>query len=214
MFMTPHKIIFWEVDPQADFLLPGGKLYVPGAEKIIPNLNRLVEEARKGRVFLISHGCQHAPDDPEFQTFPPHCIRGTAGARLIPEALTDNFCIIPNEKSFRLTGDLLKNQQVVFEKQELDVFSNPHAAVVVELLGKDAEFYVFGVVTEYCVLLAANGLLDRKRKVFIVRDAIETLDPKEGSRTLEELKALGARIVSTDEALAAVRDENTRAASE
>jgi len=212
--MTPHKIIFWEVDPQADFLLPGGKLYVPGAERIIPNLNRLVEEARKGRVFLISHGCQHSPDDPEFQTFPPHCIRGTAGARLISEALTDKFCIIPNEKSFRLTGDLLKNQQVVFEKQELDVFSNPHAAVVVELLGKDAEFYVFGVVTEYCVLLAAKGLLERKRKVFIVRDAIETLDPKEGSRTLEELKALGARIVSTDEALEAVRDENSRAAPE
>ena len=32
--MTPRKIIFWEVDVQADFMLPGGKLYVPGAEKI------------------------------------------------------------------------------------------------------------------------------------------------------------------------------------
>jgi nicotinamidase/pyrazinamidase len=212
--MTPHKIVFWEVDPQADFLLPGGKLYVPGSEKVIPNLNRLVEEARKGRVFLISHGCQHAPDDPEFKTFPPHCIRGTPGARLIPEALTDKFCIIPNEKSFPLPGDLLNYQQVVFEKQVLDVFSNPHAAVVVEMLGKDAEFYVFGVVTEYCVLLAAKGLLERGRKVFIVRDAIETLDPNEGSRTLDELKELGARIVSTDEALAAVRDETSRAAPE
>jgi nicotinamidase/pyrazinamidase len=210
--MTPHNIVFWEVDPQADFLLPGGKLYVPGAERIIPNLNRLVEEARKGRVFLVSHGCQHSPDDPEFKTFPPHCIRGTAGARLIPEALANRFVIIPNEKSFRLLGDLLNYQQVVFEKQELDVFSNPHAATVVEMLGKDAEFYVFGVVTEYCVLLAAKGLLERGRKVFIVRDAIETLNPKEGSRTLEELKALGARIVSTDEALAAVRDETSRAA--
>lgn len=212
--MTPHNIVFWEVDPQADFLLPGGKLYVPGAEKIIPNLNRLVEEARKGRVFLVSHGCQHPPDDPEFKTFPPHCIRGTAGARFVPEALTDNVRIIPNDKSFRLPADLFTFKQVVFEKQELDVFSNPHAAVAIEMLEKNAEFYVFGVVTEYCVLLAAKGLLERGRKVFIVRDAIETLDPKEGTRTLEELKALGARIVSTDEALAAVRDESSRVAPE
>jgi nicotinamidase/pyrazinamidase len=211
--MTRRKIVFWEVDPQADFLLPGGKLYVPGAEKIIPNLNRLVEEARKGRVFLISHGCEHAPGDPEFKTFPPHCIRGTAGARLIPEALTEKFCVVPNEKSFHLPGDLLNYQQVVFEKQVLDVFSNPHVAIVVEKLGKDAEFFVFGVVTEYCVLLAAKGLLQRGRKVSIVRDAIETLDPKEGSRTLEELKALGAQIVTTEEAIATVRDESSRAAN-
>jgi nicotinamidase/pyrazinamidase len=212
--MTPHKIVFWEVDPQADFLLPGGKLYVPGAEKIIPNMNRLVEEARKGRVFLISHGCQHGPDDPEFQTFPPHCLRGTPGARLVPEALADKLFVVPNEPDFTLPPDLLNYQQVVFEKQELDVFSNLHAGVVVDKLPQDAEFYVFGVVTEYCVVLAAKGLLDRGRKVFIVRDAIETLDPNEGNRTLEELKALGARIVSTDEALAAVRDETTRAAPE
>jgi len=46
--------VFWEVDAQADFMLPDGKLYVPGAEKIIPNLNRLVETVRQGRVFLIS----------------------------------------------------------------------------------------------------------------------------------------------------------------
>jgi nicotinamidase-related amidase len=128
--------------------------------------------------------------------------------------LTDKFCVIPNENNFHLPPDLLSYQQIVFEKQELDVFSNPHAAAVVEKLEKDAEFYVFGVVTEYCVLLAAKGLLERSRKVHIVRDAIETLDPKEGTRTLEELKALGARIVSTEEALAAVRDETSRVAPE
>ncbi len=43
---------FWDVDTQADFLLPGGKLYVPGAETLLPNLERLTNEARAGRVFF------------------------------------------------------------------------------------------------------------------------------------------------------------------
>jgi len=36
--MQKGRIVFWEVDTQQDFMLPGGKLYVPGAEKIIPNI--------------------------------------------------------------------------------------------------------------------------------------------------------------------------------
>ena len=47
--MAPRKIVFWEVDAQADFMLPGGKLYVPGAEKIIPNIQRLVDAAIEAR---------------------------------------------------------------------------------------------------------------------------------------------------------------------
>jgi len=28
--MARGRIVLWEVDAQADFMLPGGKLYVPG----------------------------------------------------------------------------------------------------------------------------------------------------------------------------------------
>ncbi|MGC1933565.1 MAG: hypothetical protein WA681_00995, partial [Candidatus Acidiferrales bacterium] len=70
-----NKIIFWEVDTQADFMLPGGKLYVLGAEKRVPNMKRLVDAARAGKVFLVSSTDQHAPGDPEFARFPPHCVR-------------------------------------------------------------------------------------------------------------------------------------------
>ena len=67
---------------------------------------------------------------------------------------------------------------------------------------RDAEFVVFGVVTEYCVRLAAKGLLERGRRVSIVQDAIETLKPEDGERTVAELDALGAKFISTDQALA------------
>lgn len=204
MAAPSRKIVFWEVDTQADFMLPGGSLYVPGAEKMIPNIKRLVDAAREGRVFLVSSACRHVPNDPEFKTYPPHCIRGTEGARIIPEGLARKFYTIPNEKDFTLPKDLLNYQQVVIEKQVLNVFSNPQTSALVELLGKDAEYFIFGVVTELCVRHAASGLLERGRKVSLVKDAIETLKLEHGRGALAELRVSGAELVTTEEALAAV----------
>ncbi|MGC2417943.1 MAG: isochorismatase family cysteine hydrolase [Candidatus Acidiferrales bacterium] len=202
--MAPPKTIFWEVDAQADFMLPGGKLYVPGAEKIIPNIQRLVRGAMDAGIFLVSSGDAHPEGDPEFARFPPHCLRGTPGARIIPEGLARNSRMIPNDPSQPLPQDILRSPQVVIEKQTLDVFDNPHTNELVDRLGADAEYIVFGVVTEYCVRCAAKGLLERGRKVSVVKDAIETLDATDGKKTIEELQALGARMISTDEALAKI----------
>jgi nicotinamidase/pyrazinamidase len=201
--MPEPRIVFWEVDTQADFMLPGGALYVPGAEKTLPNLKRLVDAARSGRVFLVSSACHHSPDDPEFKTFGPHCIRNTPGARIVPEGLTENALRVPSADKFDWPRDLDSRRQVVVEKQALDVFTNPQTNDLVERLG-DAHYVVFGVVTEYCVGLAAKGLLQRGHRVSVVKDAIETLDRSAGTRTLDELKALGADLISTDEALALV----------
>jgi len=202
--MATQKTVFWEVDAQADFLLPGGKLYVPGAEKLVPNIARLVAAAIESGALLVSSGDAHPEGDPEFERFPPHCLRGTPGARIIPEGLASNFCTVSNDPSRPLPSHVLSCPQVVFEKQTLDVFDNPHAGALVERLPADAEYVVFGVVTEYCVKCAAKGLLARHRKVAIVKDAIEALDAAAGRATLEELQSLGARLISTDEAVAGV----------
>jgi len=194
-------IILWEVDTQADFMLPGGKLYVPGAERLLPNIRRLTDVARQGHVLLISHGCIHTPDDPEFQTFPPHCVEGTEGAEFVPEALTQNVAVVSNHESARLPDDFSRFHQLHLHKQTLDIFESRYAQSLVDRLPGHAEIFVFGVVTEYCVRFAAKGLLERGRKVSVVSDAIETLNPEESRKTLRELQALGARLVTTDQVL-------------
>ena len=199
--MRSRDYIFWEVDVQADFMLPGGKLYVPGAEKLLPNIRKLTDAARRGEVFLVSHGDFHPANDPEFRQFPPHCLKGTAGAELVPEALAENFVRVENDVNARLPEDLFKYQQIILEKQTLDIFESHHGNSLVERLGNTAEFVVFGVVTEYCVSCAVKGLLERKRRVTVVRDAIETLAPEVGNKTLAELQSLGARLITTDEIL-------------
>jgi nicotinamidase/pyrazinamidase len=200
--MLSRKFIFWEVDTQADFMLPGGKLYVPGAEKLLPNIRKLTDAARQGAVFLVSHGCYHPKDDPEFATFGQHCVKGTEGAGVVPEALTDRVITVPNEPTASLPTDLSAYQQILLEKQTLDIFESRHADKLLERVDPDAEFVVFGVVTEYCVRFAAKGLLERGRRVSVVGDAIETLNPEDGKRTISELRTLGANFITTDQALA------------
>ena len=223
--MISMNTILWEVDAQADFMLPGGKLYVPGAEKIIPNVNRLVDQARQGRVLLISSADAHQPDDPEFQQWPTHCVKGTPGAELIPEARTPRLLVIPNQRDFAFPGDLSVYQQVLLEKNTLDVFDNPNTGALLAWInmqsavsqspaasasGSEAgpNFLVFGVVTEYCVLRAADGLLRRGFRVGVVEDAIQSLEGKKGRETLNDLESRGAQLITTDEALALAQRED------
>ena len=214
--MVSRSVIFWDVDTQVDLMLTGGKLYVPGAEKLIPNLNRLTDAARQGRVLIIGDACEHTPDDPEFESFPPHCIRGTPGAELIPETRAGKILFVPNRAGTDIPANLAEFQQVILEKQTLDVFDNPNMEKVLERVAgfteADAVFFVFGVVTEYCVRLAAKGLLERGRRVALVRDAIETLNAEDGRKTIEQLTALGARLVTTEQALSALEPTAARSA--
>jgi nicotinamidase/pyrazinamidase len=205
MKMLSRDFILWEVDVQADFMFPGGKLYVPGAEKILPNIRKLTDAARRGEAFLVSHGCFHSADDPEFKQFPPHCVKGTAGAEFVLEALTDNFVRVENNADAKLPDDLFQYQQITLEKQTLDVFETRNADNLVKRLPADAEFVVFGVVTEYCVSCAVKGLLQRKRRVAVVRDAVETLASDVGNQTLNELQSLGATLVTTETVLEQIK---------
>src|SRR5437588_12063670 len=136
-------------------MLPGGKLYVPGAEKLIPNLGRLTDQARNDRVFLVSDACVHTPDDPEFQRFPPHCVRGTPGAEIISETIARRFLILPDRREASVPRDLSPYQQVIVEKQTLDVFDNPHTATVSgrvkDFTAADAVSGVVRGTTEHCV---------------------------------------------------------------
>ncbi|MCL6481715.1 MAG: cysteine hydrolase [Firmicutes bacterium] len=196
------KVIFWDVDTQVDFMLAGGKLYVPGAEQIIPNLKRLVAAAERGQVFLVSSTDAHTMEDAEFQQWPPHCLRGTAGQLKIPETTVPGFYVITNCPQAPVPEDITpKYRQVVLEKQALDVFTNPNTERLLAVLGRQREYVVFGVVTEYCVWHTAKGLLERGCRVALVEDAIRTLHNADGQRALEELRARGARLITTEAAL-------------
>lgn len=202
--MPLHDLVFWSVDVQADFMLPGGALYVPGAEQRIPNIQRLISAALAAGVSVVSSADAHTPQDPEFEHFRPHCVAQTSGAGILPQALGPTAWIVQNGAGQTLPEDILDWPQVIVEKQSLDVFDNPRTVQLVARLGPSVRYVVFGVVTEFCVRRAALGLLRAGRSVSLVTDAIQPLDAAAGRQAIEELLSLGVALVTTDGALAMI----------
>lgn len=173
------------------------------------NINLLVDAARQGRVFLISSADAHNSNDSELSDWPPHCLKGTPGADLLPEACASPRLVIPNQENFTLPKDLVAYRQVTLEKNTLDVFDNPHTDPLLARLrptgslafASGPQVVVFGVATEYCVRRTANGLLRRGYLVSVVTDAIRALDQEKAQRILENLHSLGVRLITTPVAL-------------
>jgi nicotinamidase/pyrazinamidase len=185
--------VFIDVDSQLDFLYPSGALYVPGAEKVVPNIARLNRHAAANGIPVISTTDAHTENDPEFQTWPPHCVAGTTGQHKAEATLLDRRVVIPNRPcAIELDGA----QQIIVEKQHVDVFTAVNLTRVIEKLGAD-RFVVYGVVTEICVLFAARGLLKMGKAVTVVTDAIETLKTEDGKRALDEIIAACGALTRT-----------------
>jgi nicotinamidase/pyrazinamidase len=171
--------VLWDVDTQVDFMLPDGKLYVPGAEQTIPAMKRLVDAARAAGIVHVASADDHELTDaeisvePDFSTtYPPHCLRGTRGARKIPE--TDQ------EEPVPITLELLPERffearEFLLLKKHFDVFTNPNTELLLERLDPD-EIVVFGVATDVCDDAAIRGFLARQLKVRFVEDAARGLD--------------------------------------
>ena len=182
-------------------MLPGGRLYVPGAEKLLPTLARLRDFAEQHNVPVLTSTDAHPTDASEFQQWPPHCVQGTPGQLKVPETLVRKYMVVPQERRTLLTDEeLYRYRQWILEKDDLDLFTNPQADDLVRRLDA-GQYVVYGVATEYCVRFAVKGLLERKRPVTLLVDAIREIKPEDGQAVLRELEAGGARLAESKEVL-------------
>jgi nicotinamidase/pyrazinamidase len=181
------KTVFVDVDTQLDFLYPAGALYVPGAERIIPAVQRLNRYAAANGVPVLSTTDTHTEDDPEFRDWPPHCIAGTAGQHKPAATLLESRIVVPNrEGAVSIAGA----QQVILEKQTIDAFRTRSLRNVLEALQGD-RFVIYGVVTEICVSAMARGLLAAGKAVTLVTGATQSLNTEKAAQAIEEIYSLG-----------------------
>ena len=192
-----EPLVFFDVDTQVDFMRPTGRLYVPGAEQIVPNLQRLMNWARQNDVPVISSADAHAADDPEFKIWPPHCVIGTPGQQRIPETQFPRPVVIPCRSGAFQPPALWVGQYIV-EKPTYSAQANPNFDAILQALGT-RRAVVFGVATEYCVLADARDLRARGFTVDLVVDAIKPITEEGGRKALEEMAATGVRAVTTAE---------------
>jgi len=192
------KTVFFDIDTQIDFLFPAGSLYVAGAHQLIPALHRLNHHAAKHGHPLVSSMCAHTEDDPEFEQWPAHCVIGTVGQLKPAETLLEKRAVIGIAPGDYETHGA---QQILFEKNQLDITTSPHFRPLVTRLAAD-RYVVYGVVTEYCVRFAALALLATGKPVTLVTDAIQTLRAEDSAETVREFTAHGGQIATVAEVCA------------
>lgn len=216
--MRPQTTLFYDVDTQRDFMLPEGKLFVPGAKKIFPRLATLTLFARQHAIAVAGSVDRHFPSDSELQAnggeYPEHCMSGTKGQEKVDATAPQQPVWIKNRvySETELRELLQRPGEIYIEKQRFDVFTgNRNAAKVFDVLlqGKE-DIVVYGVVTEVCVDQAITGLKDRPVRLHVVVDAIAALDAERGQDTLEKWKRWGVRLTTVAEVIASLGEEGNR----
>lgn len=205
-------LVLWDVDTQVDFMLPEGKLYVPGAVATIPAMARLVGAARSAGIPHVASADDHELTDPEIvdepdfvDTYPPHCLRGTNGATKIPETAQEDplpFGLVPFPPGL-VPGLIAGRREFLLLKKNYSVFTNPNAEALLEALDPD-EVILFGVATDVCNDAAIRGLLQRGRRVRFVEDAARGLDEERTLACTVAWRDAGVSFTSVDEVVASL----------
>jgi nicotinamidase-related amidase len=166
------------IDMLNDFVLPGAPLEVPDTRKVMPNIKREIENARKEGSSVIYVCDTHEPDDREFSRFgwPPHAVKGTRGAEVVEELRPEK-------------GDILieKTTYSSFHKTKLDE--------TLRGLGVES-LRLTGCVTHICVMFTASDAVLREYEVTVAKDGVAGLAREDHEAALRVMKdVLGIKVV-------------------
>ena len=199
--------LFWNVDTQVDFMLPQGKLYVSGAELIVPKLKKLTKLALTKSIRVVSTADFHYEDSKELslnpdyvETFPPHCMANTSGAKYITETNPKDPIIFEWKKNFNISAkisEIEKHRNIVIRKDAFNVFEgNPFTDKIISAISPET-VVVYGVATNVCVNDAVIGLAKRVKYVYVIEDAIKELPNI--PLPFETWKKLGVKMITLND---------------
>src|SRR5687768_12782752 len=187
---TQTKQALIVVDVQNDFC-PGGTLAVAHGDEVVEPLNELIDEFLERGDPVYKSRDWHPPTTKHFEkyggTWPVHCVQNTKGAEFHP-ALRDDPRINVVSKGL---GDT-------------DCYSAFDETDLAEQLRKQGvkEVLVGGLATDYCVKSTVIDAIKNGFDVKALQDAMRgvELQPGDSDRAIQEMRAAGAQIVSTQSA--------------
>jgi nicotinamidase-related amidase len=173
--MKPKTLMI--VDMLNDFIDPNGVLYCgEKAQAIVPYIRKRLDAFRKAGHPVVFLQDAHAPDDKEFEKFPPHCVAGTWGGEII-QPLTPR----PHE-------------HVIPKTRYSGFYATNLGSILSEIQPGQVE--VVGVCTSICVMDTVGGLVNRDLNVKVPRQGVADFDQQAHTHALHRMeKIYGANIV-------------------
>lgn len=176
--MTQHtpKSALVVIDLANDFVYAGGVIadaggpaYQQRAQAILPNLRRLIEGARAAGVLVVYATDAHTPDDSELAKWPPHAMRGTTWAEIVPD-------LVPAK------GDVVleKTTYSPFVSTRIDEVLREHAVT---------RLYITGLHTDCCARHTSGDAFQRGYDLVWVTDALQAFTDEAHQQGLEYYKA-------------------------
>ena len=165
------------VDMLNDFIDPRGALYCgTDGQAVVPVIGEWLDRARREGDLVLYLQDSHPEDDREFERFPPHCITGTWGGRIVDQlAPLDGETVIPKQ---RYSGFYGTDLETILAGAEI------------------ATATVVGVCTSICVMDTVGGLANRDYKTVVPAAGVADFDPEMHRMALRRMKALyGADII-------------------
>lgn len=191
------KTIMWKVDMQYDFMRNDevfkGALPIQDAEQIIPNAKKITELAKKNGIKIVSTADWHYETSPEIsnnpdfkETYPPHCMADTYGAKIIEEVELENPLILDWQAHNPNLEQIARGSEILIRKDKFDVFKgNPYTQDLLDIMSPQ-KVVVYGVATNVCVDQAVTGLRKTVPEVYVVLDAIKHLPDNLAQKSLSD----------------------------
>ena len=175
------KLAVLVVDMLNDFV--SGVLKCESATRIIPNIKKLIENARERKVPVIYTNDTHLHGvDKEFQIWKPHAVSGTWGGEVIDE-------LKPVETDY------------VIPKRRYSAFFATGLDLLLRELGVDT-IVLTGLVTNVCIQHTAADAFFRGYKILVPQDCVEAVTEETHRKALEYMKTFyGCKITTLDETL-------------
>jgi nicotinamidase/pyrazinamidase len=187
------------VDVQNDFC-PGGSLAVAQGDKVVAPLNKLMKEFLDRGEPVYKTRDWHPEKTKHFAiyggTWPIHCVQNTRGAEFHSDLLDDPRITVIS-KGF---------------DERADGYSGFDGTQLAQLLRDEEvkEIWVGGLATDYCVKQTVIDGVHNGFKVKALADAMRAVNvnPADGKKAIDEMKAAGAEIVGDEKKAAGTEAMN------
>ncbi len=164
------------IDMLNDFLHPVGTLCIGDSGELVQSVSSRIAEWRAQGNPIVYIVDRHLPQDAEFDMFPPHCLSGQWGGRILDQ-------LAPHP------GDL------VVHKRRYSAFFGTDLDLTLRELGV-SEVELSGVCTHICVLYTAADARMLNYCVTVHKECVASFDQQAHQFALGEMeKTLGVTIL-------------------